>query len=100
MNMSMITKRSKKARVLAHFIYQGSLNMFEAQQQLGDHVLRTTVSALIHQHNLSFSKTTEQVPTRWGGFCVVTRYALKDQCKAQAIELLAHFDQRIRGLAA
>lgn len=91
--------RTKKARVLEYFIFQGSLNRFEAQH-IGDHCLHTTVSNLANRHGLEFIRTPEKVPNKWGAPSEVTRYQLADDQREKAVLILWLLDSRTRRAAA
>lgn len=80
---------SKIARILAHLLYSGSLNRFEAER-IGDHCLHSTISSLAHSYGLAFIRAPEKVPNHWGAPCDVTRYDLPDSehHRAQHVLLL------------
>lgn len=81
---------TKAARILAYMLMPGrSLNRFEAEK-LGDHCLPSTISAFKHGNGLQFTYTLEQVPTRWGKPCIVTRYRLLESQRGAALALLTH----------
>ena len=79
---------SKIARILAHLLFDGSLNRFEAER-LGDHCLPSTISDLAHGYGLSFQRQSEKVPNRWGAPCDVTRYSLPASERDKACKVLA-----------
>lgn len=66
---------TKTARILSHFLAGLSINTFEAER-LGDHSVNSTVSTLANDYGLTFIRTWEQVPNRFGGKTRVVRYRL------------------------
>ena len=81
------TAPTKIARVLEYQVFSGSLNRFEAERDVGDHCLHSTISSLAHGYGLTFKRTSEKVPNRWGQPCDVTRYSLpaSEHTKARAV---------------
>ncbi|WP_341303846.1 hypothetical protein [Pseudomonas sp. TMP25] len=71
------TPPSKIARVLGHLLSGYTLNRFEAER-IGDHCLNSTISTLANSYGLTFSRTPEKVPNRWGIACDVIRYHLPE----------------------
>lgn len=65
----------KMARILSHLLTGANLNRFEAER-LGDHCLRSTISALAIVYMLSFKRQSECVLIGWSAPCNVTRYSL------------------------
>jgi hypothetical protein len=84
---------SKIARVLAHLLYVGSLNRFEAER-IGDHCLHSTISSLAHNYGLSFQRIPEKVPNHWGAPCDVIRYDLPESEHRRAQNVLLLLNQR------
>ena len=80
---------SKIARVLAHRLYSGSLNRFEAER-IGDHSLHSTISILTHNYGLRFMRIPEKVPNHCGAPCDVTRSSLpsNEHRRTQNVQLL------------
>lgn len=66
---------SKTICILSHLTSGASLNRFEAEG-LGDHCLNSTISELANRHGVTFQRTPEKVPNRWGKPCRVTRYSV------------------------
>lgn len=71
------TPPTKIARVLGHLLNGHRLNRFEAER-IGDHCLNSTISTLANSYGLTFSRTPEKVPNRWGIACDVIRYGLPE----------------------
>ena len=84
---------SKIARVLAHLLYVGSLNRFEAER-IGDHCLHSTISSLAHSYGLKFHRAPEKVSNHWGAPCDVTRYSLSESEHRRARSVLTLLNQR------
>lgn len=85
---------TKIARVLMHLLSGQSLNRFEAERNLGDHTLNSTISALHNDYGLSFARVPEKVPTRWGKPCEVIRYSLPESQLEKARQALAMMSSR------
>lgn len=79
---------SKITRVLAHLLTGASINRFEAED-LGDHCLNSTISVLANRHGVTFKRTPEKVPNRWGKPCRVTRYSVPATEREHANAILA-----------
>lgn len=60
-SLSPPTRPSKIGRVLFHLACGDSLNRFEAECQLHDHTLNSTISDLIHDYDVVITKTWETV---------------------------------------
>jgi len=67
---------NKTARILKVMVDGGSLNRFEAEQ-IGDHCLNSTISTLSNSYELTFIRSWERVPNRWGSKTSVIRYSLR-----------------------
>ena len=92
-NSSLLYGSSKIARVLAHLVYEGALNRFEAER-IGDHCLNSTISTLANRYGVMFERTPEVVPNNWSEPCEVTRYRIAGLFKQQAECVLAKLLKR------
>lgn len=82
------TKPTKKwERVLAAFACGRSLNRFEAERELHDHCLHSTVSA-IQEKGVSILRHDEIVPGFQGSPTHVMRYRLSPDHRQKALYLL------------
>lgn len=79
---------TKIARVLAHMLDEGPLHRFEAEH-IGDHCLPSTISNLSLRYGLTFRRTWERVPSRWGTPCDVIRFSIPRSERRHAREVLA-----------
>lgn len=86
-------RKTKLASILGHFSEGGSLNRFEAER-LGDHCLNSTISILANVHKLTFARTVETVPNRFGGVTTVIRYQLMPFELVRAVRLLDGLENR------
>ncbi|SDU04712.1 hypothetical protein SAMN05216296_1469 [Pseudomonas pohangensis] len=84
---------SKIARVLGHLLNGKTLNRFEAER-IGDHCLNSTISTLANSYGLTFSRTPEKVPNRWGIPCDVIRYGLPESERRRAYIVLLMLNKR------
>lgn len=66
---------TKIATILSFLLNGYSFNRFEVEH-LGDHCLHSTISTLANKYGLTFIRTPEQVPNRFGGETRVVRYSL------------------------
>jgi len=66
----------KIVHVLEYQVLSSSLNHFEAERELGNHCLYSTISSLMYIYGLTFKYTSEKVPSHWDQSCEVTRYSL------------------------
>ncbi|TYP62028.1 hypothetical protein [Stutzerimonas stutzeri] len=83
---------SKTMRILAYFPTDASLNCFEAEP-LGDHCLDSTIFVLANRHGVTFKRTPEKVPNRWGKPCRVTRYSVPATEREHANAILATLER-------
>ncbi|RON45086.1 hypothetical protein [Pseudomonas frederiksbergensis] len=79
----------KIARILIHLSTGASLNRFEAED-LGDHCLNTTISALANRYGLFIQRNYELAPNHWGKPCRVKRYSLPFSEREKARKVLAY----------
>ena len=79
-------KQTKTRRVLTILAGGHSLHRFQAEQ-VGDHCLHSTVSALQRQYPLVITRKRVNVPNNWGGETSVSQYWLQGESlhKARAI---------------
>jgi hypothetical protein len=87
---------TKIARVLGYQVFSGSLNRFEAERDVGDHCLHSTISSLAHGYGLNFERQLERVPNHWGQPCDVTRYSLPTSEHQKARTVLAMLCKRTK----
>jgi hypothetical protein len=66
---------TKIATILSLLLDGYSFNRFEVEP-IGDHCLHSTISTLANDYGLTFVRTPEQVPNRFGGETRVVRYSL------------------------
>jgi hypothetical protein len=78
---------SKKARVLVA-LTERSYNRFEAERQLHDHCLHTTVSTLQNQHRIAVNREFESVRGFMGAKTKVCRYWIAPENVADALKLV------------
>jgi hypothetical protein len=78
---------SKKARVLLA-LTQSSYNRFEAERQLHDHCLHTTVSTLPNQHGIEVNRKFESVRGFMGAKAKVCRYWIAPENVDSALKLV------------
>ncbi len=83
---------SKTMSILAYFLTGATLNRFEAEP-LGDHCLNSTISELANRHGVTFKRTPEKVPNRWGKPCRVTRYSAPATEREHANAILATLER-------
>jgi hypothetical protein len=77
---------TKKKRVL-QALCERSYNCFEAERQLHDHCLHTTVSTLQNQHGIEVNRELESVPGYQGIDARVCRYWIAPEHVDSAIKL-------------
>ena len=77
---------SKKKRVLLA-LCERSFNRFEAERQLHDHCLHTTVSTLQNNHDIEVSRKFETVPGYMGIKTKVCRYWIAPDQSDKAMKL-------------
>lgn len=65
---------TKIDRVFNALMEGKSFNLFEAERQLHDHVLRTSISTLQQQHRITISRKVEMVRGYMGNPTHVCRY--------------------------
>lgn len=81
---------TKISRILAGLLTYGSLTTPEAWR-LGDTDLSGTVGKLSERYGLSFTRTPENVPTRWAAEPTrFIRYAIADSSRADALAVLEY----------
>lgn len=90
---------TKIARVLAYLLDEGPLHRFDAEQ-IGDHCLPSTISSLCLNYGLTFRRTWERVPSRWGTPCDVIRFSIPRSERRHAREVLDLLTNRKPGRAA
>jgi hypothetical protein len=78
---------SKKKRVLMA-LTQRSYNRFEAEQQLHDHCIHTTVSTLQNKHGIVVNREFESVPGFQGIETRVCRYWIAPENIDNALKLV------------
>jgi hypothetical protein len=78
---------TKKKRVL-QALCERSYNRFEAERQLHDHCLHTTVSTLQNQHGIEVNRKLESVPGYQGIDTRVCRYWIAPEHVGSAIKLV------------
>ncbi len=77
---------SKKKRVLVA-LTQRSFNRFEAERELHDHCLHTSVSTFQNQHNIPVARKWETVPGHPGNKPGVCRYWIAPEHIDNALKL-------------
>ncbi len=77
---------SKKKRVLMA-LTQRSFNRFEAERELHDHCLHTTVSTLQNQHGIEVNRKLETVPGYLGTDTRCCRYWIAPEHVDNALKL-------------
>lgn len=82
-------KPTKLTRVLEALARGESFNRFEAERQLHDHTLPSTVTAIQKRHGLAVARQRETVSGWEGCPTVVSRYWLEPGEREKARELLA-----------
>ncbi len=68
---------SKIGRVLHELVKGQSLNRFEAERQLHDHTLNSTISDLANEWGVRVRRVREQVPGYGGQLVSCVRYSLE-----------------------
>lgn len=79
------------ASVLAHLIFDGSLNKYEAARELGDWSLHSTISTLANTYGVTIKRTPEKVPN---ASMPVARYSIPDSVRSHARDVLVKMEQR------
>lgn len=87
------TPPTKIARILWHLLNGTTLNRFEAER-IGDHCLNSTISTLANSYGLTFSRTPEKSPNRWGAPCDCKRYGLPVSERQRAHNVLLMLSMR------
>ena len=82
-----VSSPSKEKRVLMA-LTQRSYNRFEAEHQLHDHCLHTTVSTLQNQHGIGVQRKFESVPGFQGIETRVCRYWIAPENVDRALKLV------------
>jgi hypothetical protein len=80
-------KPGKQARILLVFYSGYSLHRFQAED-IGDHCLHSTISALFNGYGLVFDRERVKVPNRFGTQTTVTQYRLAGSSREKAARLL------------
>lgn len=75
---------------LTHFVNHSMIQL-EALNLYGDTCLNTTVSALTHNHGLTFIKKSEPHRNKSGGTVHFMRYWLSDDSQAHARHLISRY---------
>lgn len=89
---------TKISRILAGLLTYGSLTTPEAWR-LGDTCLGATIGKLSDRYGLRFTRTPENVPTRWAVEPTrFIRYAISDSSRADALAVLEYM--MLKGRAA
>lgn len=84
--MNILTPATKIHRIASHLHDGERLTMFDAEQ-LGDHVLRTTVATL-ERYGARISRRTVIRPTRWGADAHVCEYWIEPVDRPAVAKLL------------
>lgn len=80
-------KPGKQASILLVFYRGHSLHRFQAED-IGDHCLHSTISALFNGYGLVFDRERVKVPNRFGTQTSVVRYRLDGSSREKAARLL------------
>ena len=94
-----LSARTKEANIktvsknnnILNALVEGSLTRFDAEQ-LGDHCLPSTISALSNQHDLEFPRRWIKVPNRFGGETLCKEYTTSDEDKTYINKCLGVLD--------
>lgn len=86
---------TKIATILSLLLDGYSFNRFEVECY-GDHCLHSTVSTLANDYGLSFIRTPEKVPNRFGGEARVVRYSLPPFERDRGNQVLSMLNKRGR----
>jgi len=73
-------KSVSKNDTILNALAEAPLTRFGAEQ-LGDHCLNSTISALSSQHDLEFPRRWVKVPNRFGGETLCKEYTTSDEDK-------------------
>ena len=84
-------KTVSKNNTIMVALVEGSLTRFDAEQ-LGDHCLPSTISALSNQHGLEFPRRWIKVPNRFGGETLCKEYTTSDEDKTYINKFLGVLD--------
>lgn len=68
----------KIGRVLHGLCCGNSYNRFDAEKQLADHALNSTISALANDHHIEINRQWEIVPGYRGKATMCVRYSIKN----------------------
>lgn len=77
---------TKKKRVLMALVRR-SYNRFQAERELSDHCLNSTISTLQNQHGIHIERKFETVPGYQGLPTRVRRYWISDTEKEKALTI-------------
>ena len=72
-------------------LVEAPLTRFDAEQ-LGDHCLPSTISALSNQHGLELPRRWVKIPNRFGGETLCKEYTTSDDDKLKINKLLGVLD--------
>ena len=87
-NLTRLRPNTKTYRVLLAFVNGGRYHRFEAERELHDHALHSTVSALQNKHGIEIARVPINVPGYRGVPTRVMRYWLPDTSREKALKLL------------
>lgn len=81
------------ASVLAHLIFDGSLNKYEGASKLGDWSLHSTISTLANTYGVTIKRTPEKVAQARQP---VTRYSITEGFRRHARDVLVKLERKGR----
>lgn len=87
MNKSFPKPETKTGKVLAAFISGNSYNRFEAEQELHDHCLHSTVSVIQRSYGIRIQRKRETVPCYQGNTVSVCRYWIPQEERRRIDEI-------------
>ncbi|MCJ8168367.1 hypothetical protein [Atopomonas sediminilitoris] len=89
------SNRSAIARVLARLMI-APMDKFDGEQ-IGDHALNSTISALGNRHGLTIARKMVKIAAKWGE-SEIALYWLEPEHMPRAAKLLEQFDAKARWL--